>query len=132
MDNEEFFGDAARALRPALLALVAIIGGCAHTDIRRGPDDCGTFASSDTGLGLVVPTAGQYATYAQACGTERFSRIVAEQRMAIVAGAHAAAGGGRDGLARKDILDVKHDVRELARTVVQLGDAVGSAEGGAR
>lgn len=130
MDNEEFFGDAAWAFRPALLALVAIIGGCAHTSISRNDVECGAFASSDVGLGLIHVPGDQYAKYALACGTERFSRIVAEQRMAVAAGAYEATK--RDALARKDVLDVKHDVRELAGTVAQLGEAVAETEGGAR
>ncbi|MBI4434658.1 hypothetical protein HY635_02475 [Candidatus Uhrbacteria bacterium] len=106
------------ALRMVLLALLGIAGGCAHTDIKRGPDDCGTFASSDHGLGLVVPTAGQYATYASACGTERFSRVIAEQRLAVVAGARAAVGGGRDAYARAEIGRTQQD---LTRTKYNLG-----------
>lgn len=123
---------AAWALRLVVVALVSIVGGCAHTDITRGPDDCGTFASSDTGVGIIHVPAGQYEKYALACGTERFSRVVANQRMAVVAGARAAAaGGGRDRVAREEIARTQRDVHALAGAVVELGDAVGQ-EGGAR
>lgn len=121
---------AAWALRFVVVALVGIVG-CAHTDITRGPDDCGTFSSWDHGFGLVVPTAGQYATYAQACGTERFSHVIAQQRLAVVAGARAAVDGGRDAVAREEIAYTQRDVRALAGAVVQLGEAV-AGEGGAR
>lgn len=133
------------ALRFVVVALVGIAGGCAHTDIKRGPDDCGTFASSDHGFGLVVPTAGQYATYAQACGTERFSRVVANQRMAVAAGAYEATK--RDAVALQEIArtqraiglreddpipQIRRDIDGLAADVVTLGDAINGAEGGAR
>jgi hypothetical protein len=124
---------AAWALRPILLALVAVIGGCAHTEIARGPDDCGTFTSSDTGVGLIHVPGDQYQKYAYACGAERFSRVVAEHRTAMVRSAYAAAaGGGRDVIAREEIARTQRDVQALAGTVVQLGDVVAETEGGAK
>lgn len=116
-------------VRLAVVALVSIVG-CAHTDIKRGPDDCGTFASSDTGVGIIHVPAGQYERYALACGTERFSRIVAQQRMAVAAGAYEATK--RDAVARAAIARTQRDLHALAGEVVQIGDAVGGAEGGAK
>ncbi len=105
------------------LAIVALIGaGCAHTGISRS-DDCGSFSSTVVGVPPFYTPAGQYATYAQACGNERFSRVIAAQRLAVVAGARAAVGGGRDELARKEIARTQRDLGQLAATV---------AEGGAR
>ncbi|MDP3770765.1 MAG: hypothetical protein Q8R16_00505 [bacterium] len=120
-------------VRAVLVAAVAIAGGCAHTSISRG-DDCGEFSSTVVGVPPFYTPAGQYATYASACGAERFSRIVANQRVAIVAGAQAAAaGGGRDVVARRHIAEAQRDVLALQGDVdVIVGRIDGESEGGVR
>ncbi|MBI4449586.1 hypothetical protein HY634_00845 [Candidatus Uhrbacteria bacterium] len=133
------------ALRSALTAALAIAGGCAHTSISRNDTECGNFSSWDTGVGIIHVPAGQYATYASACGAERFSRIVANQRTAIVAGAHAAAtGGGRDVIARRQIArtqkaiglyrgsDEAEEISGLKQEIDALMNGIASAEGGSR
>lgn len=120
-------------VRSVLIVAVGIAGGCGHTSVARGPDDCGTFSSTVVGVPPFYTPAGQYATYASACGAERFSRIVATQRTAIVAGANAAVGGGRDAVARDAIARTQRDVLALAGAVEGIASADGvEAEGGAR
>ena len=120
-------------VRSALIVAVGVASGCAHTDISRS-DDCGTFSSTVVGVPPFYTPAGQYATFASACGAERFSHTVAMQRLAIVAGAQsAAANGGRDAVARDQIARTQRDVLKLAGAVEGIA-SVGSGEsdGGAR
>lgn len=87
----QLFGYAVFFAAIAFIIGILSVSGCAHTEITHGSVACGTFESSDTGLGLVVPTAGQYATYSSACATRRTVEVIAAQREAVVQAAWAAA-----------------------------------------
>lgn len=113
-------------------ALIALATGCTITGANRRSLD-GQNDWSSHGVAVLESPADGYQKTAQADAALLFAQQVAAQRTAIVAGAYAAAaGGGRDVAARKEIKRVRKAVASLAGTVAEITVANGGADGGVR